>query len=199
MKKGLLSLLALALTVVGCQNYDDQFEELTSQITSLQSTVDGLTGVSSSITALQTTVAGLVSTLGTVETTVNGITNYDDTGIVASLDAVSSTLADLLAQLDGVATNADLAAISNTLADVQADVRELLEGESTINQNVTISNEATLQYAETLIATGTDRPNVIVNGNVTVNTTNFSASQVQRTNDVVAKIATVLGGTAGGF
>ena len=46
MKKGLLSLLALALTVVGCQNYDDQFDELTSQITSLQSTVDGLTGVS---------------------------------------------------------------------------------------------------------------------------------------------------------
>ena len=38
MKKGLLSLLALALTVVGCQNYDDQFEELTSQITSLQTT-----------------------------------------------------------------------------------------------------------------------------------------------------------------
>ena len=44
MKKGLLSLLALALTVVGCQNYDDQFDELTSQITSLQST-DGLTGL----------------------------------------------------------------------------------------------------------------------------------------------------------
>ena len=64
MKKGLLSLLALALTVVGCQNYDDQFEELTSQITSLQSTVDGLTGVSSAITSLQSTVSGLSSTLG---------------------------------------------------------------------------------------------------------------------------------------
>jgi hypothetical protein len=192
MKKGLLSLLALALTVVGCQNYDDQFDELTSQITSLQSTVDGLTSVSSAITSLQSTVTGLASTLGAVQTTVDGITNYDDTGIVAQLNAVSSTLADLLAQLDGVATNADLAAISDTLADVQADVRELLEGESTINQNVTINNEATLLYAETLVSTDTEDPNVIVNGQVTVNTTNFSQSQVDRTNDIVRKLATVL-------
>ena len=193
MKKGLLSLLALALTVVGCQNYDDQFDELTSQITSLQSTVDGLASVSSAITTLQSTVAGLASTLGAVQTTVNGITNYDDSGIVAQLNAVSSTLADLLTQLNGVATNADLAAISSTLADVQADVRELLEGESTINQDIRIINEATLQYAETLVSTGTDRPNVIVNGDVVINTTNFSAGQVQRTNDVIAKIATILG------
>ena len=97
MKKGLLSLLALALTVVGCQNYDDQFDELTSQITSLQSTVDGLTSVSAAITSLQSTVTGLATTLGTVQTTVNGITNYDDSGIVAQLNAVSYTLADLLA------------------------------------------------------------------------------------------------------
>ena len=192
MKKGLLSLLALALTVVGCQNYDDQFDELTSQITSLQSTVDGLTGVSSAITSLQSTVAGLVSSLSSVQSTVNGITNYDDSGVVAQLNAVSSTLADLLAQLNGVATNADLAAISNTLADVQADVRELLEGESTINQNLTINNEATLLYAETLVSTDTEDPNVIVNGQVTINTTNFSQSQVDRTNDIVRKLATIL-------
>ena len=192
MKKGLLSLLALALTVVGCQNYDDQFDELTSQITSLQSTVDGLTGVSSAITSLQSTVAGLVSSLSSVQSTVNGITNYDDSGVVAQLNAVSSTLADLLAQLNGVATNADLAAISNTLADVQADVRELLEGESTINQNLTINNEATLLYAETLVSTDTEDPNVIVNGQVTINTTNFSQSQVDRTNDIARKLATIL-------
>ena len=29
MKKGLLSILALAVTIVGCQNYDDQFDALT--------------------------------------------------------------------------------------------------------------------------------------------------------------------------
>ena len=32
MKKGLLSLLAVALTIVSCQNYDDQFAELTGLV-----------------------------------------------------------------------------------------------------------------------------------------------------------------------
>jgi len=187
MKKGLLSLLALALTVVGCQNYDDQFDELTSQITSLQTTVDGLTGVSSAITTLQTTVAG-------ISTAVNGLSNYDDTGIVAQLNAVSSTLATLLTQLDGVATNADLAAISSTLADVKSDVRELLEANAVINQNITITNLATLEYVESLISTDEDDPNVIVNGSITVEvaTADFTDAQVARVNAVAAKFATSL-------
>jgi len=184
MKKGLLSLLALALTVVGCQNYDDQFDELTSQITSLQSTVDGLTGVTAAITTLQGTVAGLATTIGNVSTGVGEN--------ATTLETVSATLADLLAQLDDVATNADLDAISSTLALVQSDVRELLEGNATINQNITINSEATLLYVETLVSTGTDRPSVIVNGTVTFNTTGFSAGQQQRANDIAKKIATVL-------
>lgn len=184
MKKGLLSLLALALTVVGCQNYDDQFDELTSQITSLQTAVDGLSGVSSAITTLQTTVAGLATTLGNVSTGVGEN--------ATTLETVSSTLADLLAQLDDVATSSDLDTISSTLAQVQADVRELLEGNSTINQNLTINSEATLLYAETLVSTGTERPNVIVNGTVTFNTTGFSAEQQTRANEIAKKIATVL-------
>ena len=35
MKKGLLSILAGALLVVGCQNYDDQFDSLEQQINAL--------------------------------------------------------------------------------------------------------------------------------------------------------------------
>ena len=64
MKKGLLSLLAVALTVVGCQNYDDQFDELSDQITALSATVQGLSTVADQITALQNTVNGLELTLG---------------------------------------------------------------------------------------------------------------------------------------
>ena len=44
MKKGLLSILAASAVLVGCQNYDDQFDALNTQITSLKSTVDGLAG-----------------------------------------------------------------------------------------------------------------------------------------------------------
>ena len=158
---------------------------MTSQITSLQTTVDGLTGVSAAITQLQSSVAA-------INTAVSGLSNYDDTAVINQLGTISSTLADLLAQLDDVATSSDLAVISSTLADVQADVRELLEGNSTINQNLTINSEATLLYAETLVSTGTDRPNVIVNGTITFNTTGFSTEQQSRANDIAKKIATVL-------
>ena len=40
MKKGLLGLLVVALTVVGCKDYDDQFQSLTDQIIDLSSVLD---------------------------------------------------------------------------------------------------------------------------------------------------------------
>ena len=200
MKKSLLSLLAVALTVVSCQNYDDQFESLTDQITQLSETVAGLTAVKDQVTALQQTVNGLATS--SALTALAGVVNSNATAIDAATAATSAvalqvastqaSIAQILLDLENVATDADLAAISNTLATVQADVRELLQGNATINQSVTINNEATLIYAETLIATATDRPNVIVNGLVTVNTTGFSQSQVDRTNAILGKLATVL-------
>jgi hypothetical protein len=51
MKKGLLSILAGALVVVGCQNYDDQFDNLESQISALASTVAGLSQVQSDLSS----------------------------------------------------------------------------------------------------------------------------------------------------
>ena len=39
MKKSFLGLLALALAIVGCQNYDDQFDTLNSKINELTETV----------------------------------------------------------------------------------------------------------------------------------------------------------------
>jgi hypothetical protein len=198
MKKGLLSLLALALTVVGCQNYDDQFDELTSQITSLQSTVDGLTGVSSAITALQSTVAAISNAVGANASAIasgNSAAAAANAATQAGLATVSQTLANLQASLANVAQAGDLDAISSTLADVQADVRELLEANAVINQNVVINNSATLDYAETLIATGDDDPNVIVNGYVRINTTNLTDAEVTRANAIAAKLATILGNT----
>ena len=181
MKKGLLSLLALALTVVGCQNYDDQFDELTSQITSLQTAVDGLTGLTQSVSNLQSTVDGL-STVLTQHST--------------ELEEISTALAALAASLDADVATTDLGIISSTLADIRAGLNELLQASSVINQNVVITNEATLEYAESLISTDADSPNVIVNGRVEVNYTTFTSSGtaiVDRINAVVGKIATVLG------
>ena len=183
MKKGLLSLLAVALTVVGCQNYDDQFDELSDQITALSGTVQGLSSVADQITALSSTVNGLATAAS-----VSGLQG-DITTIKAAVDALTASLAD-------VATAADLGIISSTLADVQADVKELLAANAVINQNITINNVATLEYVESLISTDADDPNVIVNGTVivSVDETDFSggAAQIARIKAVTDKLATSL-------
>ncbi len=176
MKKGLLSLLAVALTVVGCQNYDDQFDELSDQITALSATVQGLSTVADQITALQNTVNGLELTLGA-----------DIATIKTAVDALSTAL-------DDVATAGDLATISSTLADVQADVKELLAANAVINQDVTINNVATLEYVESLISTDADAPNVIVNGEITVEVddADFDDEHLARILAVTNKFATGL-------
>ena len=176
MKKGLLSLLAVALTVVGCQNYDDQFDELSDQITALSATVQGLSTVADQITALQNTVNGLELTLGS-----------EISSIKTAVEALSSAL-------DDVATAADLGIISSTLADVQADVKELLAANAVINQDVTINNVATLEYVESLISTDADAPNVIVNGEITVEVDDddFDDEHLARILAVTNKFATGL-------
>ena len=189
MKKGLLSLLALALTVVGCQNYDDQFAELTSLIEDLQTEVEGIPDVSQSIATLQSTVAAISSAV----TSGNAANAAANQATAASLATVSQTLADLQASLGNVAQAGDLDAISSTLADVQADVRELLEANAVINQDITINNAATLEYVETLISTAADDPNVIVNGKVLIDTRNLTDAEVTRAGAVAAKLATILG------
>ena len=190
MKKGLLSLLALALTVVGCQNYDDQFDELTSQITSLQSTVDGLTGVSTALSTLQGTVAGIVQSIASLPTTDSVA---DLSGLVAQLNTISQTLADLEASLADVVTAEDLATISNTLGNVESDVHELLTGSSAISQDIIITTVAELEYAETVIETGENSPSgYVVTGNVTVDLTNLG-DESDRVDALTAKLITVIG------
>ena len=59
MKKGLLTLLAASLVFVGCQNYDDQFDDLNAQISALKSQVDGLSSLSGQVASLSGTISGL--------------------------------------------------------------------------------------------------------------------------------------------
>ena len=59
MKKGLLSLLAVALTIVSCQNYDDQFAELTGLVNTLSTDVAGLSQVQTDLGTLSTLVGSL--------------------------------------------------------------------------------------------------------------------------------------------
>jgi len=186
MKKGLLSLLAVALTIVSCQDYDDQFAELTGLVNDLSTEVEGLTQVRTLLDALSTTVSGLSA----------AITN-DSTGLAslsADLQAAQDTIDEITLSLANVASAADLELIDLAIVALQEDVNTLLEADAVINQNITISNAANLEYASTLIASGEKDPNVIVNGNVTINLTAFTdAASVTLANAIASKLRTVIG------
>jgi len=61
MKKGLLTLLTASILLVGCQNYDDQFDDLNAQISALKSQVDGLSSISAQVSSLSGTISALQS------------------------------------------------------------------------------------------------------------------------------------------
>ena len=61
MKKGLLTVLLASPVLVGCQNYDDQFDDLNAQISALKSQVDGLSSLSGQVSSLSGTISGLQS------------------------------------------------------------------------------------------------------------------------------------------
>ena len=137
MKKGLLSILAASLLVVGCQDYDDQFSSLESQISALASTVAGLSQVQSDLASLSGTVASLAST-------VNGLGDAIDT-------AVSDGLADIQADVDAittavadVASSEEVSSLADAVDAAQDDLTDLLANSSVFTGTVTINNQSTL-------------------------------------------------------
>ena len=91
-----------------CTNYDDQFDDLNSQITSLKSQIEGFSSLSSGLTALQGTVASLQSAVAQIPTTTT-----DVSGLEASVAALQASLAS-------ASTSAEVSAISTELAAAQA-------------------------------------------------------------------------------
>ncbi|MDB4067492.1 hypothetical protein N9525_06110 [Flavobacteriaceae bacterium] len=179
MKKGLLSLLAVALTIVSCQNYDDQFAELTGLVNTLSTDVAGLSQVQTDLGTLSTLVASL------------------KTAIDADFTTIEGDIETLEQLLTSVADSQDLGEIVELLDGLREDVNTLLEADAVINQNVTINNSATLEYVSTLISSAVDDPNVIINGSVTIKTTGWTPAitdtELAEVNAIAAKLATVLG------
>jgi prefoldin subunit 5 len=135
MKKGLLSILAGALLVVGCQNYDDQFDQLESQISALSSTVAGLSQVQSDLAALSGTVNSLQSALSAeIDTALaDGLADID-----AAVDALEAAAAD------SCKLQKMFQAIADAVAENQTDLDELLAQSSVFQGNVKVSTPAML-------------------------------------------------------
>ena len=174
MKKGLLSLLAVALTIVSCQNYDDQFAELTGLVNTLSTDVAGLSQVQTDLGTLSTLVATL------------------KTAIDADFTTIETDIETLEQLLTNVADSQDLGEIVELLGVLQENVNTLLEADAVINQNITINNSATLEYVGTLINHSETDPNVIINGWVKIDTKLLTASETIEANLIAAKLATVL-------
>ena len=180
MKKGLLSILAGALLVVGCQNYDDQFDSLEQQINALAAQASAITQVQSDLSALATQVSGLAGQLS-----------------AADLASVTSQVDAIKTQIDGLASvGEEVDNLNEEVDEILEALGELLQANAVINQNLKITNEAELDYVESLIGTEEDDPTVIINGSFEVNNATLStAALAARVDAVVAKVRTVIGAT----
>ena len=192
MKKGLLSLLAVALTIVSCQNYDDQFAELTGLVNTLSTEVSGLSQVKTDLGSVKATVDGLVASIGSIPTTDNSTALTDLLANLvlaqADIDAIEVILAG------GVASAADLVAIDTLIDDVQAGVNQLLTKNGSIPGNVVINNSETLASMQETIELGPTSPKAyLVTGFVNVDLTNLTAAEKTATNLLTAKILSVGG------
>jgi len=158
MKKGLLSILAGALVVVGCQNYDDQFDNLESQISALASTVAGLSQVQSDLSALAGTVANVQSALASIPSAseINSAVSEGLAGVQSDIDALETAL-------DNVVSADDLNIVSEAIDDVADDVSDILASNNVYSQELIITNQAELD-----IATGLGGKVALINANVTI-------------------------------
>jgi hypothetical protein len=159
MKKGLLSILALAVTIVGCQNYDDQFDALNTQISALKSQVEGLSAVQSQITSLS-------GTLSALQATVNGLPSSSEvsSAIASELAGIIADVDALQAALETVASAEELASIAEALATAQTSLGDLLDSSNVYSEDLVVNSQGTLDFA---VALGEKL--AIVNGSVYMN------------------------------
>jgi hypothetical protein len=200
MKKGLLTLLAASLVFVGCQNYDDQFDDLNAQISALKSQVDGLSSLSGQVASLSGSISGLQAGVSAAQAAASAASSAasDASAAVAAIPAtdlsgLEASLATLAAEVDAVqaslataATASDVATLQAELDAIQADVDELLATSNVYTKDLTISSAAGLDAAYAL------GNNInIVNGTVTISqSTSMDATKLQT---VIDRIFTVTG------
>ena len=182
MKKGLLSFLLAALTLVGCQNYDDQFDELNAKILALQSELTSISAIQSAITDLNTKIAAVQS---------SALTAADLAGIISDLDAVQAAVANL----GSVGTEVEN--LNAEVDEILAALDDLLAANAVINQDLRITSDAELRYVASLVNLD-PTPTVIVNGYVEVDPS-FAATNTGKLDSIskiTNKINTILGNSS---
>jgi len=178
MKKGLLSILAGALLVVGCQDYDDQFSALETQISALASTVAGLSQV-------QSDLASLAGTVGSLASTVNGLGDQIDTAVADGLSDIQSDIDAITTAVADVASSEEVSTLSDAVSSAQDDLTDLLAASSVFTGDVVVNSVNTL---DAYLAMGAALN--IVNGNVNISVT--TAMDQTKVQSLVDNILTVV-------
>ena len=178
MKKGLLSILAGALLVVGCQNYDDQFSALETQINALASTVAGLSQV-------QSDLASLAGTVGSLASTVNGLGDQIDTAVADGLSDIQTDIDAITTAVADVASSEEVSSLSDAVSSAQDDLTDLLAASSVFTDDVVVTSAQTL---DVYLAMGAGLN--IVNGNVSIQVT--AAMDQAKVQELVNNILTTV-------
>ena len=159
--------MAGALLVVGCQNYDDQFDALEAQINAVTAAVAGLSQVQNDLQSLAGTVASIQSS----------IDSSVQTALASGLSDIDAAIETLNAAAESAANNSDIASINEGLTEVQSDLDTLLASSAVFTGDVTINSVATLD-----IFHGMGDAIAIVNGTVDINATaDMDATKLQET------------------
>ena len=188
--KKLFSYLLISSMVVlsSCTNYDDQFDDLNTQINTLKSQIEGFSSLSSGLTALQGTVASLQSAIANIPVTPATESGLGPAALEAALTSLAAELMLYKLALATAATAAEVAALQTALTAAQADLTELLAANNVYTGNLTINTASTLTAAEAL-----GNKLSIINGNVTI--TQNAANDLNATTlqSVVDKMVTITG------
>jgi len=151
MKKGLLTVLAASLVFVGCQNYDDQFDDLNAQISALKSQVDGLSSLSGQVASISGTIAGLQSGIAAAQASAaaanTAASAIDLSGLSASLTTLQAEVDAIQASIASTATAAEVTALETKLNAVQADLDDLLVSNNVYSTAISITDAASMASA----------------------------------------------------
>jgi hypothetical protein len=135
MKKGLLTVLLASLVLVGCQNYDDQFDDLNAQISALKSQVDGLASLTSQVSSLQGTISGLQSGIAAAQAAATAAGTSADAATAAATAAGTTATAN--------ATAIAAATAAATAAGASADAATAAATAATTAANAAVAAGAT--------------------------------------------------------
>ena len=182
--KKLFSYLLISSMVVlsSCTNYDDQFDDLNTQINTLKSQIEGFSSLSSGLTALQGTVASLQTAIANIPVTpATDVSGLATAANLAALDTALTALATevdaLTAALANAATSAEVAALQANLTTAQADLASLLAQNNVyapVGGTLNIKSQSQLDFAKALGDKIT-----IINGSIDIDqTTTMSATDL---------------------